>query len=105
MLDRAEAAQALQIIDIDVPVIDLVTTLSQEVTDHILARPFRATRRGDCDEIARRRQLGVEMASTASRILRLISVTLMASMPLSFPERFRAKSIQVRVTKTRQNKN
>ena len=34
MLDRAEAAQILEIVDVDVPVIDLIATLAQEVADH-----------------------------------------------------------------------
>jgi len=39
MLDRAEAAQVPEIIDIDMPVVDLVTALAQEIADHVLARP------------------------------------------------------------------
>src|SRR4030095_476798 len=60
MLDRAEAAQVLQILDIDMPVVDLVTALPQEIADHVLARPFGAAGRGDRDKIPRRRQLRVK---------------------------------------------
>ena len=60
MLDRAEAAQVLQILDVDVPVVDLVAALAQEVADHVLARPLGAAGRGDRNEIPRRRQLRVK---------------------------------------------
>ena len=51
MFDRAEAAQILQIVDIDMPVVDLIAALAQEVADHVLARPLRATGRGYRDKI------------------------------------------------------
>jgi hypothetical protein len=60
MLDRAEAAQILQIVDIDVPVIDFVAALAQEVSDHVLAWPFGTPGRGYCDKIPGGRELGVE---------------------------------------------
>src|SRR5690348_1946715 len=60
MLDRAEAAQVFQILDIDMPVIDLIATLAQQVADHVLARPFGATRRRDRNEIPCRRQLRIK---------------------------------------------
>ena len=60
MLDRAEAAQILQIVDVDMPVVDLIAALAQEIADHVLARPFGAAGRGDRDEIPRRRKLRVE---------------------------------------------
>ena len=60
MLDRAEAAQILEVVDVDMPVVDLVAALAQEIADHVLARPFRAAGRGDRDEIACGGQLRVE---------------------------------------------
>ena len=44
MLDRTEAAQVLQLLRIDMPVVHLVATLAQEVADHVLARPFGTAR-------------------------------------------------------------
>src|SRR5882762_4813347 len=60
MLDRAEAAQILQLVDIDMPVVDLVATLPQEIADHVLARSFRAAGRGNRNKIPRRGKLRVE---------------------------------------------
>jgi hypothetical protein len=60
MLDRAEAAQVFQIIDIDMPVIDLIAALAQEIADHVLARPFGAAGRGYRDKIPCGRELRVE---------------------------------------------
>ena len=60
MLDRAEAAQILQVVDVDMPVVDLVAALAQQIADHVLARPLRAAGRGYRDEIPRGRQLRVE---------------------------------------------
>ena len=60
MLDRAKAAQVLQIVDIDMPVVDLVAALPQEIADHVLARTFGAAGRGNCDKIPRGGELRVE---------------------------------------------
>ena len=60
MLDRAEAAQILQVVDVDMPVVDLVAALAQQIADHVLARPFGAAGRGYRDEIPGGRQLRVE---------------------------------------------
>ena len=60
MLDRAEAAQILEIIDIDVPVVDLVAALAQQIADHVLARTFGAAGRGNCDKIPGGGELRVE---------------------------------------------
>jgi hypothetical protein len=60
MLDRAKAAQILQILDVDMPVVDLIAALPQQVADHVLARPFGAAGRGDRNEIPRRRQLRIK---------------------------------------------
>ncbi len=60
MLDPTEAAQILQIPDIDMPIVDLIAALAQEVADHVLARPLGAAGRGDRNEITGRRELGFE---------------------------------------------
>ncbi|BBO12959.1 hypothetical protein TM102_44290 [Bradyrhizobium sp. TM102] len=60
MLDGAEAAQILEIVDVDVPVVDLVAARAQEVADHVLARPLRPAGRRDCDKIACGGELGLE---------------------------------------------
>ena len=60
MLDRTEAAQILQIVDVDMPVVDLVAALAQEIADHVLTRPFGAAGRGDRDKIPRGRKLRIE---------------------------------------------
>ena len=60
MLDRTEAAQILEIVDVDMPVVDLVAALAQEIADHVLARPFGAAGRGDRDKIAGGRKLRIE---------------------------------------------
>jgi hypothetical protein len=60
VLDRAIAAQVLQIVEIDMPVVDLIAPFAQEISDHVLAWAFRATGRGNCDKIAGGRKLRVE---------------------------------------------
>jgi hypothetical protein len=60
VLDGPEAAQILEVVDLDVPVVDLVSARAQEVADHVLAWPLRTARRGDRDEIACGRELGFE---------------------------------------------
>jgi hypothetical protein len=60
MLDRAEAAQILQIVDIDMPVVDLVAAPAQQIADHVLARPLRAAGRGYRDKILCRGKLRVK---------------------------------------------
>src|SRR5690348_13224900 len=60
MLDRTVAAQSLEIVEINMPVVDLITSLAQEIADHILARTFRASGRGDRDKIACCLELGLE---------------------------------------------
>src|SRR3954453_10867345 len=60
MLDRAEAAQVLEIIDIDVPVVDLIAALAQQIADHVLARTFGAAGRGNRDKIPGGGELCVE---------------------------------------------
>src|ERR1035437_9437108 len=52
MLDRTESAQIPEIVDIDMPVVDLVAALSQEVADHVLAWPFRAAGTGKRGKIS-----------------------------------------------------
>src|SRR3954451_135158 len=61
MFNRAEAAQIFQIVDIDMPIIDLVIALPQKVADHVLARSFRAARGRNCDKISRGCKLRVEV--------------------------------------------
>src|SRR5882757_6244650 len=60
MLDRAEAAQVLEIIDIDMPVVDLVAAPAQQIADHDLARTFSAAGRGNRDKIPCGGELRVE---------------------------------------------
>ena len=60
MLDRTESAHIPEIVDIDMPVVDLVAALPQEIADHVLARPFRASDRGYGDKIRGGRKLRVE---------------------------------------------
>src|SRR5258708_6211200 len=60
MLDRAKAAQILEIIDVNAPVVDLVAALAQEIADHVLARTFRAASRGNRDKIPCGGELRVE---------------------------------------------
>jgi hypothetical protein len=43
------------------PVVDLVAALPQQISDHVLARPFRAAGRGYGDKIPRGCKLGVEI--------------------------------------------
>ena len=62
VLDRAEAAQILEVVDVDMPVVDLIAAFAQEIAHHVLARAFRAARRRDRDEVARGRKLSVEAA-------------------------------------------
>ena len=60
MLDRAETSQILEVVDVDMPVVDFVASLAQQIGDHVLARPFRAAGRRYRDEIPRGGQLRVE---------------------------------------------
>src|SRR4051794_12727743 len=60
MRDRTKAAQVLQILDIDMPVVDLIAALAQEIADHVLARPLGAACRGDRDKIPGGRKLGIK---------------------------------------------
>ena len=60
MLDRAEAAQILQVVDVDMPVVDLIAALAQQIADHVLARPFRAAGGGNRDKVPGGRQLRVK---------------------------------------------
>jgi hypothetical protein len=60
MLDRTEAAQFFQVIDIDVPVIDFIATLPQQVAHHILTRALRSPRARDCGKLPCGFDLSVE---------------------------------------------
>ena len=60
MLDRGIATQILEVVEIDMPVVDLITALAQEIADHVLARTFGAAGRGDRDKIACGLELSVE---------------------------------------------
>src|SRR5260370_33251016 len=53
MLDRAEATQVFQIVEIDMPDGDLAAALPQEIADHVLARTFGTAGRGNCNKIPR----------------------------------------------------
>src|SRR5258708_21790066 len=61
VLDRAEAAQTLQSVDVDMPVVDLIAALPQQIAAHVLARPLGAAGRGNRDKIPCRRKLCVEI--------------------------------------------
>src|SRR2546423_12845733 len=60
MLDRAIAAKVFQIVEIEMPVVDLIAALAQQIADQVLARALRAAGRGDRDEVARGRELRIE---------------------------------------------
>jgi hypothetical protein len=60
MLDRTKTAQILQIVDVDMPVVDLLAAPAQEIGHHVLARPLRATGGRNRDEIPRGGKLGIE---------------------------------------------
>src|SRR6266849_8850088 len=80
MLDRAEAAQILEIVDVDMPVVDLVAALPQQIPDHVLARPLGAADGGDPTKSLVVASCASKPASTASRIFRWISLTFIASL-------------------------
>ena len=61
MLNRSEPAQILEVVDIDMPVVDLVAALAQEIADHVLARSLGATGGGNRDKIPGGRKLRVEI--------------------------------------------
>src|SRR5215472_13310115 len=50
---RPKATQTLQIVDIDMPIVDLVAALAQEIGDHVLAWSLRTPRRGYRDQVFR----------------------------------------------------
>src|SRR3954453_16616996 len=60
MLDRAEPPQIPELVDVDMPVIDLIAALPQQIAHHILTRAFGAPGGGDRDEITGDGKLGVE---------------------------------------------
>jgi hypothetical protein len=60
MLDRTEAAQIPEIVDVDVPIVDLVTALPQEIADHVLAWSFGAAGGRNRHKIPRSGKLRVE---------------------------------------------
>src|SRR6266478_304402 len=61
MLDRTETAQIPEVVEIDVPVVDLVTALTQEIADHVLARSLRTAGGRNRYKIPGRRKLRVEI--------------------------------------------
>ena len=81
MLDRAEAAQVLQIIDIDVPVVDLVAAPAQEIADHVLARTFGAAGRGNRDKIPGGGELRIETGIDGIEDFALIVVGIVHVKP------------------------
>src|SRR5438132_13659122 len=60
MPNWTEPAQSPEVVDIDMPVIDLIAALTQEVADHVLAGPFGTAGGWDRDKFFRRRKLRVE---------------------------------------------
>src|SRR3954454_18369975 len=84
MFDWSEAAQVFQLIDFDMPVVDLVAALAQQIADHVLARSFRTSGRGNSDESLVVASCASKLSSIASRILCLISVGFI-SLPFRLP--------------------
>jgi hypothetical protein len=60
MLDRPKPAQILQILDVDMPIINLVAALAHEIADHVLTRTFGAPRTRDRHEIPGGGELRIE---------------------------------------------
>ncbi len=86
VLDRAEAAQILEVVDIDMPVVDLVAARAQEVADRVLARPSRATGRGMATKSRVVASWASKPASTASRILCCVSAFMRARSPVGMSQ-------------------
>src|SRR3954467_2194188 len=63
MLDRTEATQTLQLVNFDMPVVDLITPLPQKIANHILARSFGSAGGGNRDEILCGGKLRVEIGA------------------------------------------
>src|ERR1700674_2775150 len=61
MLDRTDPTQILEVVDVDMPVVDLVAALAQQIADHVLARSLRAAGRGYGYKICGGRELLVEI--------------------------------------------
>ena len=61
MLDRTKAAQTPEVIDIDMPVVNLIAARAQEVADHILTRPLGAAGRWNRNEVPGRGKLNIEI--------------------------------------------
>src|SRR5438067_8213778 len=61
MLDRTEAAQIFQLVEVDMPIVDLVAALPQEIAHHVLAWAFRAASRRNRDKVPCGRKLRVEI--------------------------------------------
>ena len=60
MLDRTVAAQILEVVRVDVPIVHLIAALAQQVADHVLTRALGAARAGDGHKVLRGRELRVE---------------------------------------------
>src|SRR5665647_3291820 len=88
MLDRAETAQIPEIVDIDMPVVNLVVALPQEIADHVLTRPFGTTVGGNRDKIPRGCKLGVEIGvdGVEDLLLGVDGVHFRHKFPLSLSE-------------------
>src|SRR5215210_1045138 len=101
MFDWSEAAQVFQLIDVDMPVVDLVAALAQKISDHVLARSFRTSGGGNGDKIPCGRKLRIEIVvdgveNSLFGIAGIHSVTLpvaafrIAPAPIHCAFRFRA---------------
>ena len=61
MFDRAEPAQILEIVDVDMPVVDLVAALPQKITDHVRHGPSAPAGGRNRDKIPCGSKLGIEI--------------------------------------------
>ena len=88
MFDRPEAAQILQIVETDMPVVDLVAAPAQEIADHVLTRSLRAAGRRYRDKIPCGGKLRVETGvdGVENSLLGVDGVHFRHCFPLSLSE-------------------
>src|SRR5947209_17136266 len=87
MLDRTEAAQIFQLVEVDMPIVDLVAALPQEIAHHVLAWAFRAASRRNRDKVPCGRKLRVEICvDSVDNSLMGVGGVHFAAVPLSLLE-------------------